>query len=75
VLPTVEQVHQARKQFPRWRVDAQAQQHFLALRGDDLRVRSTAPLESSRFMYLLSRRSRREVMAAACGSRSRRGSP
>jgi hypothetical protein len=64
VLPTVEQVHVARKSFPRWRVDARNQLHSPATRGDDLRILSVEPSESSRSTYFLPLRVRKAVIEA-----------
>jgi hypothetical protein len=64
VLPTVEQIHVAWTSFPRWRVDACAQQqHSPALCGDDFRVQAAAEVESTRSMYFLPLRARKAVVA------------
>jgi hypothetical protein len=64
VLPTVEQVHEARKQFLRWRVDARAQRRSPSTQGDDLRVWSAAGSESSRSQNFLPLRARKAVIEA-----------
>lgn len=64
MLPTVEQVHVARKPFPHWRVDAPTQRHQAPVRcGDDVRVQAASAIESPRSIDVLPLRARKVVAA------------
>jgi len=64
VLPTVEQVHVARRSFPRWRVDARTQPHATARRGDEMRVLVAAPVRGTWPTSFLPLRARKAVVVA-----------
>ncbi len=62
MLPTVEQVHVARKSFPRWRVDARTQPPPTARTGDKTRVLAAAPARGAWPMSSLPLRARKAVV-------------
>lgn len=64
MLPTVEQVHVARKLFASWRVDACANQHRPAICGDDLRVLAAAAVVRARSLHVQPVRTRKAVVDA-----------
>lgn len=64
MLPTVEQVHVARRSFPRWRVDARTQPHATARGGDEMRVQAAATVRGAWSMCFLPLRARKAVIEA-----------